>query len=226
MLSDHKTYKVLKKDPTRCTERRLNAQLLKLKKDEKIFESLYLQLRSSDGVSPRFYGLPKIHKPGYPLRPIVFFIDSRTYNTSKHIAKILSPLVGNTDYTVRNSKEFCASLEQVKLEQDVELVSFDVVSLFTSIPVEHAVQVAESKLSQDETLQSRSAIPITDIVYLLKFCLSSTNFKYNNIHYQQIFGCAMGSPVSRCYGYIVMENLEQKAIFTSLTVFLQNNLMR
>ena len=162
MLSDQKTYKILKKDPTRCTERKLNVELLKLKREEKISESLYLQLRSSDGVPPRFYGLPKIHKPGYPLRPIVSFIDSPTYNTSKHIAKILSPLVGNTDYTVRNSKEFCASLEQVKLEQDVELVSFDVVSLFTSIPVEHAVQVAESKLSQDETPQSRSAIPITD----------------------------------------------------------------
>ena len=82
---------------------------------------------------------------------------------------------------------------------------------------EHAVQVAESKLSQDETLQSRSAIPITDIVYLLKFCLSSTNFKYNNIHYQQIFGCAMGSPVSAVMANIVMENLEQKAISSSLT---------
>ena len=28
-------------------------------------------LYSSEGLCPRFYGLPKIHKPGIPLRPIV-----------------------------------------------------------------------------------------------------------------------------------------------------------
>ena len=44
--------------------------LLDLQKAGKISDSTYKMLDSSDGLCPRFYGLPKIHKPGIPLRPI------------------------------------------------------------------------------------------------------------------------------------------------------------
>jgi len=88
-------------------------------------------------------------------------------------------------------------MKNVKLEEGDELLSFDVVSLFTSIPVELAIQVATDVLSKNATLQDRSTIPVDDIVDLLDFCLSTTNFKYNNLtYYQQIFATAMGSPVS------------------------------
>ena len=135
---------------------------------------------------------------------------------SKHLAQILKPLVGNTDFTVKNSLDFCDQIKHVKLEEDDELVSFDVVSLFTSIPVELAIQVATDVLSKEDTLHDRTAIPVEDIVDLLDFCLSITNFKYNNTHYQQIFGTAMGSPVSAVMANLVMENLEQRALSTSL----------
>lgn len=216
MLNDHKTYKILDKDPTQRTERKLNEKLVKLKREDKISDSLYKKLRSSDGLPPRLYGLPKVHKPGYPLRPIVSFIDSPTYMLSKHLAQTLKPLIGNTDFTVKNSLDFCDQMKHVKLGEDDELVSFDVVSLFTSIPVELAIQVATDVLSKDDTLQDRTAVPVEDIVDLLDFCLSTTNFKYNNTHYQQIFGTAMGSPVSAVMANLAMENLEQRALSTSL----------
>ena len=142
MLNDHKTYKILDKDPTQRTERKLNEKLVKLKREDKISDSLYKKLRSSDGLPPRLYGLPKVHKPGYPLRPIVSFIDSPTYMLSKHLAQTLKPLIGNTDFTVKNSLDFCDQMKHVKLGEEDELVSFDVVSLFTSIPVVLAIQVA------------------------------------------------------------------------------------
>ena len=53
---------------------------------------------SSDGLSPRFYGLPKIHKVGIPLRPIVSFMNSPTYEVSSYLAKFLSPVVGKTEF--------------------------------------------------------------------------------------------------------------------------------
>ncbi|XP_068674425.1 uncharacterized protein [Montipora foliosa] len=166
MLSDQGTYKVLDKDPTQRTERKLNEKLANLKRENKISDSLYNKLRSSDGLPPRFCGLPKIHKPGYPLRPIVSFIDSPTYMLSKHLAQILRPLMNNTDLTVKNSVEFCEQMKNVRLKEDDELLSFDVVSLFTSIPVDLAIQVVTDVLSNDETLQSRSTIPVDDIVDL------------------------------------------------------------
>ena len=130
----------------------MNGILLKKKREGMIGEKLYRHLHSSDGLPPRFYGLPKIHKNGNPLRPIVSFISSPTYNLSKYVAKILKPLTGNSAYTVKNSTEFCASIADINLQDDDELVSFDVVSLFTSIPVDVAVNVAYNRLVNDENL--------------------------------------------------------------------------
>ena len=59
LLGDESTYKVLKKDPTKKTERDMNGILLKMYREGTIRENLYRRLHSSDGLPPRFYGLPK-----------------------------------------------------------------------------------------------------------------------------------------------------------------------
>ena len=46
--------------------------------------------------SEQSYGIPKIHKPGYPLWPIVSAIGSPSYNIAKFITSIISPLMGNS----------------------------------------------------------------------------------------------------------------------------------
>jgi hypothetical protein len=70
LLNNRNTYSILKSDPTGKTQRGLNAKLLLLKKSNIISKATNEKLYSSDGLSPRFYGLPKIHKPEIPLRPI------------------------------------------------------------------------------------------------------------------------------------------------------------
>ena len=70
-------------------------------KKKKIRKSEYHFLYCSKDVTPRFYGLPKIHKASVPLRSIVSFINLPTHNLSK----LLSSLLVNR-YSVRNSKEF------------------------------------------------------------------------------------------------------------------------
>ena len=59
--------------------------LLDLKKASKISDSTYIMLKSSDGLCPRFYDLPKVHKPGIQLRPIVSFVNSPTYASSCYL---------------------------------------------------------------------------------------------------------------------------------------------
>ena len=58
-------------------------------------------------------------------------------------------------------------------------------------------------------------MPVEDIIYLLSFCLKTTQFAYNGTYYQQIFGTAMGSPVSAIIANMVMEDVEQRALATS-----------
>ena len=57
----------------------------------------------------------------------------------------------------------------------------------------------------------------SDLVSLVNFSLSTTYFKYNDIHYQQIFAAATGSPDSTAMANLVMKDFEQKALSTCTT---------
>ena len=91
-------------------------------------------------------------------------------------------------------------------------------TLFSSslkIPVDLAVKVAEERLREDASLGQRTSLPVEDIIHLLSFCLKTTQFTYNGTYYQQVFGTAMGSPVSAVIANMVMEDVEQRALATS-----------
>ena len=111
MLNDRNTYSILKSEPTGKTQRVLNAKLLE--------EIQYYH--------PRFFGLPKIHKHDIPLRPIVSFVNTPTYGVSSFLAKMLSPVGGNTENTVKNSYHFAEFVRGKNLKADQVLISFDVV---------------------------------------------------------------------------------------------------
>jgi hypothetical protein len=91
-LLQDKAYAKLKKDPTKSIEHKT---VLLLKKSS-FPEEVCQQVRPQSSRPPRLYGLPKIHKPGVPLRPIVSTISSLTYRLAQHLARLLS---GHTGYS-------------------------------------------------------------------------------------------------------------------------------
>ena len=95
------------------------------------------------------------------------------------------------------------------------MVSFDVISLFTSIPINLALQVVKLKLQDDHLLPDRTDISVCNIMKLLEFVLHNSFFTYKEQHYQQISGCAMGSPISATIADLVMEHIEDIAISTA-----------
>ena len=113
---------------------------------------------------------------GLPLRPIVSFVDSPTYELFKYLSDILSPLVGNSNCCIRNAQDWADTAKTIQIENDEELVSFEVASLFTSIPADVAVQVARERLMGDTRLSERTLLNpgYTRLSELLSFCLSST----------------------------------------------------
>ena len=90
-------------------------------------------------VTPYIYGVPKIHKGDVPLRPIVDTIGSPTYFLATHLIKIISPLIGNSTSFVKDSNHFFQFINDAKLEPNDILVSFDVVSLFTKVPIPNSI---------------------------------------------------------------------------------------
>ena len=79
IVNDKQTYEELKRDTTPALQQRLNGKLLSLKKAGAFDISCYYRLRSSVPQPPKLYGLPKLHKPNVPMRPIVSFCGSPTY---------------------------------------------------------------------------------------------------------------------------------------------------
>ena len=107
-----------------------------------------------------------------PLRPIVSFVCSPTYELSKFLAGLLSPLVGLTSSHVRNSHAFVEFMRSQAVSKEDTLVSFDVVSLFTCVPTYLAIQVACRKLEYDTSLPKRTSLSVNDITDLLLSCPS------------------------------------------------------
>ena len=74
------------------------------------------------------------------MRPIVSAINSPSYKLPKGLTHILTPLAGNTAYTVRNSTAFVERIWELQTTPQDTLVSFDVKNLFTQVPVEAALK--------------------------------------------------------------------------------------
>ena len=144
---------------------------------------------------PKLYVTPKIHKANYPIKPIVSSCGSITYNAVKYLTSVLTPLVGKNGHSVKNTKELVDKLKGMEIPPGQKLVSYDVTALFTSVPVDKALEVITRKLHEDDNLPSRTEPSITQIDDLLDFCLNTTFSLYDGVHYQQTHAAAMGSPI-------------------------------
>ena len=142
---------------------------------------------------PRIYGQPKIHKPNVPLRPTVSCINTFAYNLSAHLADILSPLTGKSEYAVSNSTHFVNTINHERIQEKEIMVSFDVESLFMNVPIEDAVKATLHKLENNPGLADRTNLTPAQTADLLNFVLRSTYFQYNGYIYEQKDGAAMGA---------------------------------
>jgi hypothetical protein len=136
-LSERGSYRKLPNNPIKKIIRQVKKAINNSNLDERTKKCL----TPNNEITPRIYGLPKIHKKEIPLRPIVNTIGSPTYELAKHVAKILSPLVGHTDSFIKDSNDFIKIIKNEKLKPQDTLISFDVVSLFTKIPLDEAIQI-------------------------------------------------------------------------------------
>ena len=191
-LLNQPAYRPIPSDPTNMLKTRLISLLKQIKTEGGMNEATYKRLHPTVAGSPKFYGLPKVHKQGTPLRPIVSSIGAVTYQTSKELARILKPLVGKSTHHVHNNQDFLEHLKGIKLASDEVMMSYDVKVLFTSVPIKPALDVIEKLLKEDTSLQSRTSMSTQHIMDLLEFCMRSTYFTFRGKFYEQVEGAAMG----------------------------------
>ena len=99
-------YRPIPRDPTNKVKAQLITKLRKIKKEDNLDEDTYKAMCPTGCVPPKFYGLPKIHKTGNPLRPIVSIRGSVMYGVTKVLSKVLKPLVGKSPHHIQSTGDF------------------------------------------------------------------------------------------------------------------------
>ena len=214
-LLNQSTSSAIPQDPTKTIKDELINILKRVKNQTDLDNIAYKSMYLTGCVPPKFYGLPKIHKPDTPLRSIMSSCGSVIYGVAKELTKILKPLVGKSPHHIHSTQDFVEQVKQFTLAPGECLSSYDVSALFTSVPVDPALNVITDLLEKDPTLNDRTVLPLKDIILLLEFCLKNMFFSFQDQFYEQVKGAAMGSPVSPIVANLYMEYFEQKALNTA-----------
>ena len=182
-LLNTETYKMIPEDPTNKQKNRLINTLKNIKAEWGLNEEMYRRLYPTGAESLKFYGLPKVHKPGIPLRPIVSSTGTATYNTVKELSRILKPLLRSSIHHIHNTRDFVEQLKEVKQKQGECIISDNVAALFTSVPIQPVINIIQQRLATDTELHQRTSMSISHITTLLEFCLKNIHFVFQGQYY-------------------------------------------
>ena len=92
------------------------------------------------------------------------------------------------------------------------MVSFDVVSLLTSVPLDKVLCIILEKLLSFKSLSDRAKLTVDDIIKCLHLCFDSIVFTYKNVLYCQVFGTPIGLCISLVVANIFMKDFEDYTI--------------
>ena len=143
-------FRKLNQDPTKKIEGKIQRVLRKIKAH--LTPQEYSRLYPTGSSPGKFYGTAKIHKilptdgvDKLPIRPIVSNINTSTYQLAKYLAKVLSHL-SQSIYTVNSTKHFIEQIKKEPIPSGYQMISFDVKSLFTSIPLDKTIEITLQRI--------------------------------------------------------------------------------
>ena len=127
------------------------------------------------------------------------------YNLAAYLGNLLSDVIP-TEHSCSDTFTFVEELKKANIN-DKFMISFDVVSLFTNIPLKETLDLAVNAI-----LEKKPQLKITkeELLELFLFATSKTNFLFNGKVYDQIDGVAMGSPLAPILANLFMGHHEKE----------------
>lgn len=210
LLSTEK-FKKLDKNPTRIRENRLQVYLRtfhpKEESKRRIPDAVYKKILPSGSRAGVLYGLPKVHKKGSPLRPIISAVKTYNYELAKYLDGILKPLV-NSKYMLNDTYDFVNKVSLLDVEKNKYMVSFDVESLFTNVPTTETIEIILDLAFDGNHVFH--GFKRDELQRLLTICTQESHFQFDGNYYDQVDGVAMGSPLGPLFANVFMANFENK----------------
>ena len=209
IISDTSKYRPIKEDPTLLREGRLQRLLRKLKKNGHLDSDVYNSIYPRGSQPARIYGLPKMHKErGHnsiqPFRPIVSSIGTYNYNLAKYLCNLLTPHIP-TEHCTSDTFTFVQDIQGLSMHGKF-MVSFDIVSLFTNIPLDECIDLAVKYISDGDPDIKLSN---TELKSLFTVATAQTHFLFKGSFYDQIDGVAMSSPLAPVLSNLFMGHHEK-----------------
>ena len=227
ILSDSSKFKpILDREEIKIVftlEDKINNFLQKLRKKKapfKLKDKTYKKLSVSGSQLGILYGLPKVHKEGCPIRPILSACNTTAYNIAKYLVPIINPITKNK-YTALSSFSFAKEICELDVTGKF-LASFDIKSLFTNIPLKETIDIIIKELFPDPEIPLKCSLfgeddPDSITLYnsedfrrLLELATFDNYFLFNGTIYNQVDGVAMGSPLGPTLANAFMCHMESK----------------
>ena len=157
------------------------------------------------------YGLRKTHKmlfdcDDFALSPINSSIGTYNYNLAKFLTELLDPVISK-EHCAKDSFSFCEEMQRISSNNF--LVSYDVFSLFTSIPLQETIQIAVELIFQNNP---QLKVTKRELKQLFNFVTSGTHFILNGSFYDQVDQVSMGSPLGPALNQSVHGLLQKEIV--------------
>ena len=104
------------------------------------------------------------------------------YSLNKYIANILEAkkTVKDENNNAKNSTTFSNYIRNVSIEDDEIMVSFDVTSLYTKIPMIDTLNIIKDYVNNDDQFTRKTAIPQNKFLDLVHLVLTTTWYTFNS----------------------------------------------
>ena len=229
MLNNNTTYNEINNDAIDKSKTQIRNLVDKynmcLKEEERDY------LTNFESRESNLYGLPKIHKSelvkkaiqtqnseyitilnpeDLAFRPIIAGPISQTSRLSHLVDLLLKDIPRYTQSYVRDDLDFLSKLNRnLSIDEQYLLVTFDVENLYTNIDHELGREAIEYWLSKHRD-KVNARFTNSFILDAIKVIQENNTFNFNDKHYIQLNGTAMGTKMAPTYAILVLAYLEEK----------------
>ncbi|XP_057832304.2 uncharacterized protein LOC131042973 [Cryptomeria japonica] len=157
-----------------------------------------------------FYLLPKIHKPVLAGRPICSYSGYILEPASQLLHHLLFPILLEQKSHLSDSRTLLRDLGSLHLPTSCILFTFDVESLYPSIPTPAGLAALEEMVSDYFRENSFDSRLVDLIVRLATLVLTFHYLDFDGFTYKQVRGTAMGSNFAVVYACLFLCHLENR----------------
>ena len=188
-------------DLTQKIEKQVNGAIADLTKCNLITQKEAKHLKTQGSTIPRMYGLPKTHKDGMPLRPILSMTNAPTFKLAQWLTNILAPVrEAVSQHTLQDSFDFVNKIRTIDFTDKV-FCSVDVMSLFTNVPLHQTIDFIGTIC---EKFNITLPLSFDCLKSLILLCTENVQFSFDGQFFFQKDGVAMGSPLGPVLADIFM----------------------